>query len=64
MNGAQVVTLGCRLNHAESARIAAMFGAAEVAVVTTCEVTAQAVRDTRRAVRRAASSGRLVIATG
>ena len=64
MNGAQVVTLGCRLNHAESARIAAMLGAADVAVVNTCAVTAQAVRDSRRAVRRAASSGRLVIATG
>jgi threonylcarbamoyladenosine tRNA methylthiotransferase MtaB len=64
MSASQIVTLGCRLNHAESARIAAFLGEAGATVVNTCAVTAQAVRDSRRAVRRAAKDGGRVIATG
>ena len=63
MISARVVTLGCRLNHADSARIAAFVGGGAT-VVNTCAVTAEAMRDSRRAVRRAAASGQKVIATG
>ncbi|MBA4355062.1 MAG: tRNA (N(6)-L-threonylcarbamoyladenosine(37)-C(2))-methylthiotransferase MtaB, partial [Novosphingobium sp.] len=50
---AQVVSLGCRLNIAESETIRAMLhdGPATV-VVNSCAVTAEAVRQSRRAVRR------------
>ena len=47
-----VVTLGCRLNHAESERIAAMLGEENIVVVNSCAVTSEAVRSTRRAIRR------------
>ena len=47
----EVVTLGCRLNIAESAAIRQMAGA-HVAVVNGCGVTNQAVKDTRVAIRR------------
>jgi len=65
VSGLQVVTLGCRLNHAESALLAArMPGAANTVLVNTCAVTAQAVRQSRRAVRQAKRDGARVIATG
>lgn len=64
MSNPQIVTLGCRLNHAESARIGALLQGQDVAVVNTCAVTAAAMRDSRKAVRRAAMGGRRVIATG
>ncbi len=60
----QVVTLGCRLNHAESARLAAELDLSDVVLVNTCAVTAEAVRHSRRAVRSARRSGAKVIATG
>ncbi|MGK6324038.1 MiaB/RimO family radical SAM methylthiotransferase [Sphingomonas sp. DT-51] len=47
----EVVTLGCRLNIAESEAIRQLAGAG-VAVVNGCGVTNQAMRDTRAAVRR------------
>ncbi|MBW6525743.1 MiaB/RimO family radical SAM methylthiotransferase [Sphingomonas sp. RHCKR7] len=47
----EVVTLGCRLNIAESEAIRQLAGA-RVAVVNGCGVTNQAMRDTRAAVRR------------
>jgi threonylcarbamoyladenosine tRNA methylthiotransferase MtaB len=49
-----IVTLGCRLNLAESETIRALVGARPVAVVNSCAVTAEAVRQSRRAVRRLA----------
>ena len=64
MSSPQIVTLGCRLNHAESARIVALLQGQDVAVVNTCAVTAAAMRDSRKAVRRAGMGGRRVIATG
>jgi threonylcarbamoyladenosine tRNA methylthiotransferase MtaB len=65
MSALQVVTLGCRLNHAESARLAAELGEMPDAVlVNTCAVTAEAVRHSRRAVRQARRGGARVIATG
>jgi threonylcarbamoyladenosine tRNA methylthiotransferase MtaB len=49
-----VITLGCRLNLAESETIRTMLDAApgQTVVVNTCAVTAEAVRQSRRAVRR------------
>ena len=64
MSSLAVVTLGCRLNHAESARIRVLLQGQDVAVVNTCAVTAAAMRDSRKAVRRAGMGGRRVIATG
>lgn len=50
----EVVTLGCRLNLAESERIRALFDPAEeLVVVNSCAVTAEAVRQTRQAIRKA-----------
>ncbi|MDE2303759.1 MAG: MiaB/RimO family radical SAM methylthiotransferase [Sphingomonadales bacterium] len=50
----EVVTLGCRLNLAESERLAAMLaGAGNVVVVNSCAVTGEALRQTRQAIRRA-----------
>jgi threonylcarbamoyladenosine tRNA methylthiotransferase MtaB len=50
----EVHSLGCRLNLAESERLRAMLaGAADVVVVNSCAVTAEAVRQTRQAIRRA-----------
>jgi len=50
----QVITLGCRLNLAESEAIRAMLASApgQTVVVNSCAVTAEAVRQSRRAVRR------------
>ena len=50
----EVVTLGCRLNMAESERIRAMLAASAqpTVVVNSCAVTQEAVRQTRRAIRR------------
>ena len=65
MSDLSVVTLGCRLNHAESARMAvALADRRDTVVVNTCAVTAQAVRQSRRAVRHARGQGMRVIATG
>ncbi|WP_371432854.1 MiaB/RimO family radical SAM methylthiotransferase [Novosphingobium sp.] len=51
---ADVVTLGCRLNLAESESIRALLAEAgtQTVVVNSCAVTAEAVRQSRRAVRR------------
>jgi len=51
---AEVITLGCRLNLAESERIRAMLaGESDLVVVNSCAVTCEAVRQTRQAIRRA-----------
>jgi threonylcarbamoyladenosine tRNA methylthiotransferase MtaB len=50
----EVISLGCRLNIAESERMKAMLGnAGDVVVVNSCAVTSEAVRQTRQAIRRA-----------
>lgn len=54
--GAEVVTFGCRLNRYEAEvirRHAEAAGGGDAVIVNTCAVTAEAVRDARRAVRRA-----------
>ena len=48
----EVVTLGCRLNIAESEAIRSMLGARDVVVVNSCAVTNAAVKETRAAIRR------------
>lgn len=55
MTQALVVSLGCRLNLSESESIRAMLGdtGGDVVVVNSCAVTAEAVRQTRQAIRRA-----------
>jgi threonylcarbamoyladenosine tRNA methylthiotransferase MtaB len=50
----EVHSLGCRLNLAESEQLRGLLaGAGEVVVVNSCAVTAEAVRQTRQAIRRA-----------
>lgn len=63
---AEIVTLGCRLNLAESETIRALVGERPVAVVNSCAVTAEAVRQSRRAVRRLAARGEIaeLVVTG
>jgi threonylcarbamoyladenosine tRNA methylthiotransferase MtaB len=54
MGGPQIITLGCRLNIAESEAIREMAGDRDdLVVVNSCAVTAEAVRQTRQAIRRA-----------
>lgn len=54
MTTAQVISLGCRLNLAESARMRDLLAQErELVVVNSCAVTAEAVRQTRQAIRKA-----------
>ena len=54
MSDARVISLGCRLNHAESERISALVeGESGLVVINSCSVTREAVRHTRQAIRRA-----------
>ncbi|MFN4037964.1 MAG: MiaB/RimO family radical SAM methylthiotransferase [Erythrobacter sp.] len=48
-----IISLGCRLNIAESERMRAMLRGQDVVVVNSCAVTSEAVRQTRQAIRRA-----------
>ncbi|MEK7343340.1 MAG: tRNA (N(6)-L-threonylcarbamoyladenosine(37)-C(2))-methylthiotransferase MtaB [Pseudomonadota bacterium] len=53
-NGPDIITMGCRLNIAESEAIRQMAsGQDDLIVVNSCAVTAEAVRQTRQAIRRA-----------
>ena len=53
MTSPQVISLGCRLNIAESETIRALLaGERDVVVVNSCAVTAEAVRQTRQAIRK------------
>jgi threonylcarbamoyladenosine tRNA methylthiotransferase MtaB len=65
----EVVTFGCRLNAYESEvvrRNAAAAGLADVVVVNTCAVTAEAVRQARQAIRKARRErpGARIVVTG
>ena len=54
MSAAPVIGLGCRLNIAEGERIGELLaGRSDQVVVNSCSVTSEAVRHTRRAIRRA-----------
>jgi len=50
---AKVVSLGCRLNIAESEHIRSLVANENVVVINSCAVTMEAVRQTRQAIRRA-----------
>ncbi len=52
-NTAEVISLGCRLNIAESERIRTLVAHEDVVVINSCAVTSEAVRQTRQAIRRA-----------
>jgi threonylcarbamoyladenosine tRNA methylthiotransferase MtaB len=52
--GAEVISLGCRLNLAESEEMRGLLAeAGDLVVINSCAVTAEAVRQTRQAIRRA-----------
>lgn len=54
MNAPTIISLGCRMNIAESERMRAMLaGEDDLVVVNSCAVTAEALRQTRQAIRRA-----------
>jgi threonylcarbamoyladenosine tRNA methylthiotransferase MtaB len=55
MTGPEIVTLGCRLNMAESEAMRALAGGQDdLVIVNSCAVTAEAVRQARKEIRRAA----------
>ena len=54
MSGPEVITLGCRLNAAESAAMRQLAaGEDDLIIVNSCAVTNEAVRQTRQAIRKA-----------
>lgn len=54
MSGPEIITLGCRLNIAESEAIRQQLGGRDdLIIVNSCAVTGEAVRQTRQAIRRA-----------
>ena len=54
MNGPEIITLGCRLNAAESETMKMLAGDQDdLIIVNSCAVTNEAVRQTRQAVRKA-----------
>jgi len=54
MNSPEIITLGCRLNIADSESIRQQLGARDdLVIVNSCAVTGEAVRQTRQAIRRA-----------
>lgn len=64
---AEVISLGCRLNLSESATIRTIVaGEQDLVVINSCAVTAEAVRQTRQAIRRArrARPGARLLVTG
>ena len=61
-----VISLGCRLNIAESEAIRALIGDRDTVVVNSCAVTNGAVAETRKAIRRARADrpGAQLVVTG
>jgi threonylcarbamoyladenosine tRNA methylthiotransferase MtaB len=54
VSGLEVITLGCRLNAAESEAMRALAGGEDdLVIVNSCAVTNEAVRQTRQAIRKA-----------
>jgi threonylcarbamoyladenosine tRNA methylthiotransferase MtaB len=54
LNAPQIISLGCRMNIAESERMRAMLaGEGDLVVINSCAVTGEALRQTRQAIRRA-----------
>jgi threonylcarbamoyladenosine tRNA methylthiotransferase MtaB len=65
---ADIINFGCRLNIAEGEAIRAGWpkgdDADDAVIINSCAVTAEAERQARQAIRRAAKSGKRVFATG
>ncbi len=61
-----IISLGCRLNIAESEAIRALVHGEDIVVVNSCAVTNSAVSETRRAIRRARRDrpGAQIVVTG
>jgi len=61
-----IISLGCRLNIAESETIRTLVSGRNTVVVNSCAVTNEAVRETRRAIRRARRDrpGAEIVVTG
>jgi threonylcarbamoyladenosine tRNA methylthiotransferase MtaB len=61
-----IISLGCRLNIAESETIRSLLKGRDMVVVNSCAVTGNAVRDTRHAIRRARRErpGAEIVVTG
>jgi threonylcarbamoyladenosine tRNA methylthiotransferase MtaB len=61
-----IISLGCRLNIAESETIRALVSGRDAVIVNSCAVTNEAVRETRRAIRRARRDrpGAEIVVTG
>ncbi|KPF64943.1 MiaB/RimO family radical SAM methylthiotransferase [Porphyrobacter sp. AAP60] len=54
MNAPHIISLGCRMNIAESEKMRAMLAGGEnLVVINSCAVTGEAVRQTKKAIRRA-----------
>jgi threonylcarbamoyladenosine tRNA methylthiotransferase MtaB len=54
VNAPQIISLGCRMNIAESERMRAMLaGETDLVVINSCAVTGEALSQTRKAIRRA-----------
>ena len=66
MSQPQIISLGCRLNIAESEAMRALAGECDVVVVNSCAVTNGAVAETRKAIRRARADrpGAQIVVTG
>ena len=67
MSGPELITMGCRLNIAESEEIRLLAdGEDDLIIVNSCAVTNEAVRQARQAIRRAkrARPGARLIVTG
>jgi threonylcarbamoyladenosine tRNA methylthiotransferase MtaB len=67
MSGVEIVTLGCRLNHAESEAMRALAGGQDdLIVINSCAVTNEAVRQARKEIKRAAlrRPGARILVTG
>jgi threonylcarbamoyladenosine tRNA methylthiotransferase MtaB len=61
----EVINFGCRLNIAEGEAIRQNWSSSSDAIIiNSCAVTAEAERQARQAIRRAARSGKTVFATG
>ena len=54
MTGPEIITLGCRLNAAESEAMRRLTaGRDDLVIINSCAVTNEAVRQTRQAIRKA-----------
>lgn len=66
MPAPQIISLGCRLNIAESEAIRALTAGRDLVVINSCAVTNTAVAETRKAIRRARAEqpGAEIVVTG